>query len=1343
MNELKRFHEQWLGLVQPVDGLVVTALVLAELGVGGVAPAEVVTAVREVVRVEKDGGVRVGLLELLLAVGIPRDVIDVGEELPEEFLVPGEDAGTFVRATLGVRAGRVDMEPAEGLTLTAVARQAWPWGLLALEVSGDVDLDKPEVETSAWAYPVTAKLDRLLRHCRVPMGLVSNGRQVRVLVTPWGEPTGSLTFPVDAMVRADGVAVLHGFHSLLGPQALFSEGADTCTEGIFRAARLRQGSVSTRLAAQALYGVECLLAGFEAAAGRQPDSALGRALREGLEDGDGQQAGADEVYSGLLITLLRLVFVLFAEDRGLMPMEDPVYAQGLSVRGLFEELERDAARFPDAMDRRFGAWPRLLALFRGIYRGFGRGAQRAPARQGELFDPDRYPFLEGREAVGSGLALDQSAMTVPMVDDGTVLEVLRALCRLDGQRLSYRSLAVEQIGSVYEGLMGWRVERLEGAGLRLPKSGLWVTGEMLMRVPAGARKSWLRTEMGLPNADAGKVADAVGDATDSAAILAALRAWAGERVELRAAGRLVLQPGAERRRTSAHYTPREMSERIVRRTLEPLLSAMGEQPSSERLLQLRLVDPAMGSGAFLVEACRQLGDLVVQAWSREGVAQPVLQGGGHDEAVVHKARRLVAQRCLYGVDVNPHAVTLAKLSLWLFTLARHQPFTFLDHALRHGDSLVGLDMQQIVGLSWSPSEQYAFMDRVVAGQVQLALQSRRQIHELANVDTAASVSERRELLQKSEEAMERVQVVADVVLGAFIGSARSAEREKERRRRVGVLTEWLAGGEAEPGPTPEPVRRWREELRAWRPAFHWPLCFPEVFADDRADVLDADRVHAGARFDAVIGNPPFLGGSSVSGTFGPAYRDWLPTLHQNSHGNADLCAHFFRRAMYLLGDHGAMGLVATNTIAQGDTRETGLDALVAQKAEIYDATTDVPWGGDAAVTVSIVHLAVGRCKANLVRLRNGQPVQQIDAYLQSGESLGTPTPLRANAGKSFLGVKIYGQGFTLTPAERDELIAKNPNNAKRIFPYLGGQEVNTHPEQMFDRYVIDFADMTLDQVRHWPDLLERVERLVKPERDKNNRATRREKWWQFAENAPAMREALADKDRVLVTARVSRNLCFSYQPAGRVCNEKLYSFLNIPAGLTAVLQSRLHEIWVWTFSSTLKTDLNYSATDVFETFPFPDATHLREGGPLEVAGRAYYEARAAWMKRHWLGLTQFYNRLKDPKQHDPELKELRQLHEAMDRETLLAYGWPDLAAALPPYASPPDDPTFVTFKTQVLERLYALNQQRAAEEARAEAELIAAGGKVKGGGKGAGKVGKKVKGGGDGDEGDGSQGVLV
>src|SRR5690606_34683973 len=189
-------------------------------------------------------------------------------------------------------------------------------------------------------------------------------------------------------------------------------------------------------------------------------------------------------------------------------------------------------------------------------------------------------------------------------------------------------------------------------------------------------------------------------------------------------GRLVIQPGEERRRTSSHYTPRSLSGPIVRRTLEPLLLAMvaearrrtpegsgrpDPQPSSEDLLGLKICDPAMGSGAFLVEACRFLADQVVAAWVREGVLDAIVRGESGDDPTAGRdpiqiARRIVAQRCLYGVDKNPFAVELGKLSLWLLTLARGQTFTFLDHCLKCGDSLVGLSQAQILALDWAPPE---------------------------------------------------------------------------------------------------------------------------------------------------------------------------------------------------------------------------------------------------------------------------------------------------------------------------------------------------------------------------------------------------------------------------------------------------------------------------------------------------------------------------------------------------------------------------------------------------------------------------------------------------------------
>ena len=166
---------------------------------------------------------------------------------------------------------------------------------------------------------------------------------------------------------------------------------------------------------------------------------------------------------------------------------------------------------------------------------------------------------------------------------------------------------------------------------------------------------------------------------------------------LMAPGTLYLQPGEERRRTGSHYTPRELTEPIVRTTLRPVLEALGEQADvPSRSSNLKVCDPAMGSGAFLVECCRQLAERVVAAWEVHGTMPEMPP----DEEPLLHARRLVAQRCLYGVDRNPFAVSLAKLSLWLVTLARDHAFTFIDHALKHGDSLVGLTRKQIAAFHW-------------------------------------------------------------------------------------------------------------------------------------------------------------------------------------------------------------------------------------------------------------------------------------------------------------------------------------------------------------------------------------------------------------------------------------------------------------------------------------------------------------------------------------------------------------------------------------------------------------------------------------------------------------------
>jgi hypothetical protein len=291
-------------------------------------------------------------------------------------------------------------------------------------------------------------------------------------------------------------------------------------------------------------------------------------------------------------------------------------------------------------------------------------------------------------------------------------------------------------------------------------------------------------------------------------------------------------------------------------------------------------------------------------------------------------------------------------------------------------------------------------------------------------------------------------------------------------------------------------------------------------------------------------------------------------------------------------------------------------------------------------------------------------------------------------------------GFILTPAERDALVQRRARYAERIRPYLGGEEVNTSPTQAFARHVIDFGQMSLEEAESWPDLIEIVRAKVKPERDANKRERYREIWWQFAEPQAALRDALASLTRCLVTARVSKHLMISCQPPARIFSEQLCVFPLDAMTAFAVLQCRVHEPWARLLSSSLEDRLRYSASDCFETFPFPKPGPRAVIPTLETAGKALYDARAKYMVDTQQGLTKTYNALRDPACTDPRILELRRVHEAMDRAVLDAYGWTDIA--VPPYCplTDADKQALQAFEDEVIDRLYVLNAERAREEER-------------------------------------------
>ncbi len=1305
-------HKEWLGQIQQV-GLVVSPNVLIRHGIfiERQKSVEKQERLRELVQDED-------ALRIVDWLTVCRQIL----EWPESLLA-GAPGGPALPDSLTIALPEYDDRLAPTYAVPDPERgDQWLLLVTIVEPGTDFDAAPPaDRHHHGWRASPHARLERLLRATGVPIGLLFNGAALRLVYSPQGESSGHLTFRFSDLVQTLGRPMVGALHALLGVERVTDvQQEPQRLPALLKESRKYQNEVSTALAGQVLEALWELVRGFQRANEHARGALLERALREAPND----------VYGGLLSTLMRLVFVLYAEDRGLMPRSD-VYQKHYSISGLFERLRDDEARYPDTMDARFGAWTQLLALFRLIHDGGSHGDMRFPARHGKLFNPDAYPFLEGRPP-GTSRVMGEP-IDPPHISDGVVFRVLKNLLILDGERLSYRTLDVEQIGSVYEAMMGFALQQAAGPSIACaPKHVVFDIAELLEQKPK-ERGAWLQKQ-----AELKVTGDAIAKAASADEVLAAL----GKKVSrytphVLPPGAMYLQPTEERRRSGSHYTPRSLTAPIVLTTFRPILERLGDLATPEQILDLKVCDPAMGSGAFLVEACRLLAERLVRAWEVHKQTPKVPD----DEDVLTYARRLVAERCLYGVDKNPFAVDLAKLSLWLATLAREHPFTFLDHALRHGDSLVGLSREQIACFNWEADKQLPLLRGLIDQRVSEAQKLREQIQGMGASD---DVPEKRRLLKEAEEALDDVRLIGDLAVSAFFEREKPKERQTLRATYAGKVQQWLApsvpSSTASVGDGPEAVPNapgrielvgiaaaLREGVHPISP-FHWEIEFPEVFT----------RPNGG--FDVFVGNPPFLGGKRISTLQGESYRDWLDVIHMQSTSNADLVAHFYRRAFQMLRELGSFGLIATNTIAQGDTRTTGLTYICTNGGTIFSAKKRIKWPGQAAVVVSVVHVvkASTHVDANL----DGMPVKRITAFLLSQGQHHNPVTLEANRGKSFIGCFLRGLGFTFDDsvsgtaanslADMRRLIELDPGNATRMFPYVGGEEINESPVHAHHRYTINFGDLTEQEASRWPALMAVLERKVRPERARlgNNSVDKahKERWWRFANDRPEMTRAIRGLDRVLVIARISKTAAFTLVAARQVLNEKIVVFASASLGLLGVLQSRVHEVWARTFSSTLKDDLQYTPSDCFETFPFP--VGWEDNQNLDSVGRDYHAFRAALMVRNNEGLTKTYNRFHNPDEHDADIRKLRELHDAMDRAVLDAYGWTDIQPRCEFILDYEDDEDETPGKPskkrkpwryrwpdeirdEVLGRLLELNAQRAKEESLAGSVVAESGKRAK------------------------------
>lgn len=1186
------------------------------------------------------------------------------------------------------------------------------------------DLEKIKTN-DGWPVSLMERMVSLCRSTGVRLGLLTNGERWMLVNAPVGATSSHASWY--ARLWFQEPLTLKAFQSLLGVRRFFGP-TDETLDSLLEKSLEYQEEVTDTLGAQVRRAVEVLVQCL--------DKADQDRNRELLRD-----VSPSELYEAGLTVMMRLVFVLCAEERGLLLLGDPVYDQCYAVSTLRGHLGEDADRHgPEVLERRHDAWTRLLSVFRAVYGGIEHESLRLPAMGGSLFDPDRFPFLEGR--LKDTRWRETPAAPLP-IDNRTVLLLLEALQVLEqpggALLLSYRALDVEQIGHVYEGLLEHTVARvphitvglagskkaknpnlpladLESARMDGQAALLEILLETTQRSEPALRRDLAR-EVDMENL--GRVLLVCGGDMDLAerirpfASLLRTDAW-GEPIVYRTNSFMVTM-GADRRETGTHYTPKSLTENIVSTTLEPAAYVGPAEgyprnkwrlKSSSDLLNLKICDPAMGSGAFLVQACRWLGERLVEAWAYEECAGKVMTIDGEvlevladaepmpnqieDRLVI--ARRLVAERCVYGVDINPLAVELAKLSIWLVTLAKGRPLGFLDHNLRHGDSLLGIHrLDQITKLRLNPDDgpyQERIFGQDMARAVAEAVEIRKRlrsvpIRDVRDIETMARLE------AEARNRLESIELVADAMISAVF-------RVSGNTRTIDSALDLLAMQAGQYLSSNDKIGEMLTEMarqalsldlpshKSPRKPFHWPLEFPEVF----------QRENCG--FDAIVGNPPFSGGRLVGRRFGLTYQEYLKFVRNGVVGSPDLCVYFHLRAFGLLASRGHYGLLATKSITETGSRVVCLDQIMGLGGTIHRAHSRFPWPGNAAVVVSIVWVAKGDWQGP--RILDDRVVSTINGALEEDFQIPRPMKLKILKGRFSQGQDIMGRGFELTAEEMNVILSEDPKCAEVIFPLFNGQDLNTMPRLEPYRWVIYFRDWPEEKARQYWPAFRRLEELVKPYRDSLTGQIHQDCFWKFWDLRPALMREVALHQTLLASAIVTKYVTFRRVPTCNIYNTKTKLYFLHRWFEFAALQSSLHQEWAfWNCGTLGASTLNYSTSFALETWPMPSADCATD---IDKLGEHYHALREGIVANEWIGLTQLYNRFHNSNDRDSHIDDLRRLHREIDLAVARAYGWDDFDLGhgfhQVPYLPENDRVRFTISepaRVEVLRRLAQLNNE--------------------------------------------------
>lgn len=734
--------------------------------------------------------------------------------------------------------------------------------------------------------------------------------------------------------------------------------------------------------------------------------------------------------------------------------------------------------------------------------------------------------------------------------------------------------------------------------------------------------------------------------------------------------------GDERAVTGSHYTPDELVQPLIKHSLGYLIAERRRSQTPETaLLDIRVVDISCGSGHILLAAARHIATEL--AIVRTGEEQP-------SPTSYRAALRDVIRSCIYGVDLNPLAVELCKVALWLEAHNPGQPLNFLDHHIKCGNAIVGLVSREDVDKG-VPDEAFSLMpgddkdvgarwrkankkERADLGKGQLGLAPGIQEHLTTILNQWTALSALPEItpeeIQRKKDAFTNfasgddarvLQRIAAIPIAQFY-IPKTPENEPLLVTDASYRRYW-SGRENPEGAAAEAAQTIAEQRRF----FHWFLNFPDIAAR--------------GGFDCILGNPPYLGGQGLSGTYGRAFCEYVKWAYAPA-GLSDLVVYFARRIFTLLKPGGFTAFITTNSIKDGDNRRDGLDQILAQGGDINMAVRGVRWPGRANVVVSLLAIHKGRWTGK--HLLDGREVSAINTYFEEGLSIGDPVELKANTNRVYQGSIFLGDGFLLSHEKASELISTDPRNRDVIFPVINGKEVNNDPDQKPGRSIINFHDWDEGRARQYAAPFAIVQAKVMSERTKEEDSDGGEYWWRFLRPRMEMTNAIRGLPRCFVTARVTKYLNFSALPTTYVYLNNLYVFTTDRWDLYAIVQSTIHEAWARKYSMSLKQDLQYSPSDCFTTFPFPAGLWETPNPNIAALGESYHEFRRDLMLSLQIGLTDLYNLFHSPElspetvskatsRLGPEARhgyegvlELRRRHTELDIAIAQCYGWSGL-----------------------------------------------------------------------------------